>query len=103
MQGLATATNAAMLSRQVVRRQHPLAASASIVRMIAQQQQQQQRQQQRTYATPSGPPSKGFRMARTPRWDEEKESTFDRAGKFFLMTEMFRGMYVALEQYFRPP
>jgi NADH dehydrogenase (ubiquinone) Fe-S protein 8 len=24
-------------------------------------------------------------------------------GKFFLMTEMARGMYVLLEQFFRPP
>lgn len=45
---------------------------------------------------------------RTPRinraltW-EEGESSLDKAGKFFLMTEMLRGMYVVLEQFFRPP
>jgi NADH dehydrogenase (ubiquinone) Fe-S protein 8 len=27
----------------------------------------------------------------------------DRAGKYFLLMEMFRGMYVSLEQFFRPP
>lgn len=80
-----------MLSRQLVRRQ-PIAAS-TIARIVA----------QRTYATPSGAPPKGFRLTRPPRWDEKKESTFDTLGKFFLMTEMFRGMYVALEQFFRPP
>ena len=46
--------------------------------------------------------------ARTPRieraqhWDEG-ESSLDKAGKYFLMTEMLRGMYVVLEQFFRPP
>lgn len=57
----------------------------------------------RGYATPSGPPPKNFRLATPPRWDQEKESTFDRVGKYFLMTEMLRGMYVLLEQFFRPP
>jgi NADH dehydrogenase (ubiquinone) Fe-S protein 8 len=95
MQGLTTSTTAAaMLSRQLVRRQAMTPASLSAVtRIVA----------QRTYATPHGPPPKGFRMARSKRWDDEEESTLDRAGRFFLMTEMFRGMYVALEQYFRPP
>jgi NADH dehydrogenase (ubiquinone) Fe-S protein 8 len=47
-------------------------------------------------------------LPRTPRltaattW-ENGESALDKAGKFFLMTEMFRGMYVVLEQFFRPP
>lgn len=90
MQGLTTST-AAMLSRQLVRRQ-PLPAAA-VVRIVA----------QRTYATPSGPPPPGFRLPKTKRWDEEPESALDRAGRFFLLTEMFRGMYVAMEQYFRPP
>ena len=45
---------------------------------------------------------------RTPRlparekWDEG-ESSLDKAGKYFLMTEILRGMYVVLEQFFRPP
>lgn len=58
---------------------------------------------QRSYATPSGPPPKGFRLRRPIQWHEEKESTLDRAGRFFLFSEMARGMYVALEQFFRPP
>lgn len=57
----------------------------------------------RTYATPSGPPPSNFRLPPPERWDESKESSIDKAGKFFLMSEMFRGMYVVLEQYFRPP
>ncbi|KAH6682660.1 23 kDa subunit of putative NADH-quinone oxidoreductase [Halenospora varia] len=54
-------------------------------------------------ATPSGPPPIGFRLPRPERWDESKESSLDKAGKYFLLTEMMRGMYVALEQFFRPP
>lgn len=57
----------------------------------------------RSYATPSGPPPKGFRLPRLPDWDQEKDGTFDRVGKYFLLTEMARGMYVLLEQFFRPP
>ncbi|KAI1424322.1 NADH-ubiquinone oxidoreductase 23 kDa subunit [Xylaria sp. FL1777] len=91
MQGLATSTSTAMLSRQLMRRQ-PLPA-ATMIRIVA----------QRTYATPSGPPPAGFRLPRSKRWDDESESTLDRTGRYFLLTEMFRGMYVALEQYFRPP
>ena len=54
-------------------------------------------------ATPAGPPPQGFRTPRPERWDEGKESTLDKAGKYFLMTELMRGMYVVLEQFFRPP
>jgi hypothetical protein len=54
-------------------------------------------------ATPSGPPPAGFRMPVPKRWDEGKESSLDKAGKYFLMTEIFRGMWVVLEQFFRPP
>lgn len=57
----------------------------------------------RGYATPSGPPPKNFRLRPPVEWDQEKESTLDKAGKYFLMTEMLRGMYVLLEQFFRPP
>jgi len=57
----------------------------------------------RPYATPSGPPPQGFRLPRPERWNEKKESALDQAGRYFLLTEMFRGMYVLLEQYFRPP
>jgi len=55
------------------------------------------------YATPSGPPPQGFRLPKPTRWNESKESALDQAGKYFLLTEMARGMYVVLEQYFRPP
>lgn len=54
-------------------------------------------------ATPSGPPPAGFRLPRAERWDESKESSLDKAGNYFLLTELFRGMYIVLEQYFRPP
>jgi NADH dehydrogenase (ubiquinone) Fe-S protein 8 len=54
-------------------------------------------------ATPTGPPPSGFRLPRKERWDEGKESSLDKAGNYFLLTEMFRGMYVVLEQFFRPP
>lgn len=54
-------------------------------------------------ATPVGPPPQGFRLPRVARWDESKESSLDKAGNYFLLTEMVRGMYVVLEQFFRPP
>lgn len=57
----------------------------------------------RGYATPSGPLPPGFRTKRPTMWDEEKEPMLDKIGRYFLLTEMFRGMYVLLEQFFRPP
>jgi len=57
----------------------------------------------RAYATPSGLPPQGFRLPKPKRWNESKDSALDQAGKYFLLTEMVRGMYVVLEQYFRPP
>ncbi|KAK4696092.1 hypothetical protein P7C71_g1765, partial [Lecanoromycetidae sp. Uapishka_2] len=57
----------------------------------------------RLSATPAGPPPQGFRLPRKERWDEGAESSIDKAGKYFLLTEMLRGMYVVLEQFFRPP
>lgn len=57
----------------------------------------------RGYATPMGPPPKGFRQQPVKKWDEDPEGTFDKLGKYFLLTEMARGMYVLLEQFFRPP
>jgi NADH dehydrogenase (ubiquinone) Fe-S protein 8 len=57
---------------------------------------------QRGYATPMGPPPKGFRTSKPIEWAGDKDSTLDRLGKYFLMTEMARGMYVLLEQFFRP-
>ena len=53
-------------------------------------------------ATPSGPPPQGFRLPRPQRFDEG-ESSINKAGNYFLLTEIFRGMYVVLEQFFRPP
>lgn len=54
-------------------------------------------------ATPAGPPQPGFRLSRHNRWDRDSESSLDQASKYFLMSELFRGMYVVLEQFFRPP
>ena len=57
----------------------------------------------RRAATTEGPPPQNFRIPRPERWNEKKESVFDQAGNYFLLTEMMRGMYVVLEQFFRPP
>ncbi|OHE98632.1 NADH-quinone oxidoreductase [Colletotrichum orchidophilum] len=57
----------------------------------------------RTYATPAGPPPPNFRMKRHQTWDEDQESTLNKLGRYFLLSEMARGMYVLLEQFFRPP
>jgi len=54
------------------------------------------------YALPSGPPPQGYRLPRPKRFDEG-EHVLDKASNYFLLTEMFRGMYVVLEQFFRPP
>lgn len=54
-------------------------------------------------ATPAGPPQAGFRLPAPKRWDQGPESALDKASKYFLMAEIFRGMYVVLEQFFRPP
>ncbi|KAI9752805.1 MAG: hypothetical protein M4579_005480 [Chaenotheca gracillima] len=54
-------------------------------------------------ATPGGAPPSNFRIPPKERWDTSKESALDKAGKYFLLTEMARGMYVVLEQFFRPP
>jgi NADH dehydrogenase (ubiquinone) Fe-S protein 8 len=42
-------------------------------------------------------------LAPPKRWDQGSESAIDKATKYFLLSEMVRGMYVVLEQYFRPP
>ncbi|QIW99637.1 hypothetical protein AMS68_005155 [Peltaster fructicola] len=57
----------------------------------------------RSNATTEGAPPAGFRATRPPRWNERKDSVWDQAGNYFLLTEMLRGMYVVLEQFFRPP
>jgi NADH dehydrogenase (ubiquinone) Fe-S protein 8 len=69
------------------------AAAAAAAQLIA----------RRGYATPLGPPPKGFRQLPPKKWDEDDEKTFTKLGKYFLMTEMARGMYILLEQFFRPP
>lgn len=57
----------------------------------------------RRRATTEGPPPANFRLPKPERWNEKKESLLDQAGNYFLLTEMMRGMYVVLEQFFRPP
>lgn len=91
-------TSSAVMARHLARRQQQptLMAASTMLRLFA-------LQQQRGYATPLGPPPKGFRLPKTKTWDEDTESTLDKTGRYFLLSEMFRGMYVALEQYFRPP
>lgn len=88
---------AAMLARRQLTRA-PASASSLIMatRMMAQQQQ-------RGYATPKGALPQNFRTSKPVEWAWEKDSLLDRLGKYFLMTEMARGMYVLLEQFFRPP
>jgi len=54
------------------------------------------------HALPAGPPPKGYRLPRPKRFDDDA-GAIDKASNYFLLTEMFRGMYVVLEQFFRPP
>ncbi|KAL4949970.1 23 kDa subunit of NADH-quinone oxidoreductase [Aspergillus filifer] len=54
-------------------------------------------------ALPHGPPQPGFRLPPPQRWDQGTEGSLSKASKYFLMAEIFRGMYVVLEQFFRPP
>ncbi|KAK5137220.1 hypothetical protein LTR08_000725 [Meristemomyces frigidus] len=51
----------------------------------------------------TSPPPANFRLPKPVRWNEQKDSVWDRAGNYFLLTEMVRGMWVVLEQFFRPP
>lgn len=93
----ATSSAASLATRQLVlARTSPILRTATVANqlMLA---------RARGYATPSGPPPKGFRLPPPTEWDQEKEGTYTKAGKYFLLTEMFRGMYVLLEQFFRPP
>jgi NADH dehydrogenase (ubiquinone) Fe-S protein 8 len=96
MSQLTLSRSSAAALRQLSYQRHSLSIARQCLVLTAQRQQ-------RTYATPSGPPPKGFRLQPPKRWDQEKEGTFDKVGKFFLLTEMARGMYVVLEQFFRPP
>jgi NADH dehydrogenase (ubiquinone) Fe-S protein 8 len=38
-----------------------------------------------------------------PKRFYEDEGAMDKASNYFLLTEMLRGMYVVMEQFFRPP
>lgn len=42
-------------------------------------------------------------MAKPTRWYDDPEKAIDKAGNYFLLTEMVRGMWVVLEQFFRAP
>jgi NADH dehydrogenase (ubiquinone) Fe-S protein 8 len=55
------------------------------------------------HATPRGPPPPGFRLPPPTKWDQKGKSTMDHAGDYFLLTDLLRGMWVVLEQFFRPP
>jgi len=91
------AAAARQLTRVAIVKRVTAAPSATITAHLYAQQWR------RTYATPAGPPPKGFRLPAPKKWDEDTEGTFDKLGKYFLLTEMARGMYLLLEQFFRPP
>ncbi|KAL7957685.1 hypothetical protein V8C34DRAFT_284943 [Trichoderma compactum] len=94
-----SASAAAMLAkRQLARAPASTSSLMMATRMLATPYHQQ-----RGYATPNGPPPQNFRTSKQVEWAWEKDSLLDRLGKYFLMTEMARGMYVLLEQFFRPP
>jgi NADH dehydrogenase (ubiquinone) Fe-S protein 8 len=58
----------------------------------------------RAAALPAGPPPAGYRIPKTKRWDDAGEmSALDKTSNRFLLTEMVRGMWVVLEQFFRAP
>jgi NADH dehydrogenase (ubiquinone) Fe-S protein 8 len=38
-----------------------------------------------------------------PKRFDEGENVMDKASNYFLLTEMLRGMYVVMEQFFRAP
>jgi NADH dehydrogenase (ubiquinone) Fe-S protein 8 len=54
-------------------------------------------------ATPRGPPPPGFRLPPPTKWDQKDKAAMDHAGDYFLLTDLLRGMWVVLEQFFRPP
>ncbi len=96
-----TASTAMLARRQLTRA--AATASSSTAGLVALRAAAAAMAQQRGYATPNGPPPQNFRQSKRIEWSWDRESTLDRVGKFFLMTEMARGMYVLLEQFFRPP
>ncbi|KHN97446.1 NADH-ubiquinone oxidoreductase 23 kDa subunit [Metarhizium album ARSEF 1941] len=92
--------SAAMLAR---RNLTGVPSSTNSLAVVASRLVAAQKHQTRGYATPAGPPPKNFRTSRHTEWPWDKETTLDRLGKYFLLTEMARGMYVLMEQFFRPP
>ncbi|KAG6106887.1 hypothetical protein E4U31_000524 [Claviceps sp. LM219 group G6] len=94
-------TSAAMLARRQLAGAQ--CSTSSIMLAAANRLLVAQQYQRRGYATPMGPPPKDFRISKRLDWAKNKESTLDRMGKYFLLTEMVRGMYVLFEQFFRPP
>lgn len=54
-------------------------------------------------ALPAGPPPAGYRLPAPQTWETGKETSLDKVGKSFLLLEILRGMWVVLEQFFRPP
>uniref|UniRef100_A0A093VWM8 NADH-ubiquinone oxidoreductase 23 kDa subunit, mitochondrial n=1 Tax=Talaromyces marneffei PM1 TaxID=1077442 RepID=A0A093VWM8_TALMA len=54
-------------------------------------------------ATPSGPPPSGFRLPPPKRWDQDGESSLDKATKYFLMAELFRGIYTIFYPFEKGP
>ena len=103
----ATTRTAALAARQLAlaRSSSSPATPSAVLRALAASLQQQPWSMTvtRGYATPAGPPPKGFRVQRPKEWDEESEGTMTKVSNYFLLTEMFRGMYVLMEQFFRPP
>lgn len=89
----AAATSSSMASASPATRMAFAAASSQIFSLTP----------RRTYATPVGTPPKGLRITPRPEWDQETDATLDRVGKYFMLLEMARGMYVLMEQFFRPP
>ncbi|KAM3531964.1 hypothetical protein MY4038_004214 [Beauveria bassiana] len=94
-----TASTAMLASRQLTRATATTSTSTAALMAV----RAAAATQLRGYATPNGPPPQNFRQSKRIEWSWDRESTLDRVGKFFLMTEMARGMYVLMEQFFRPP
>ncbi|KAK6540289.1 hypothetical protein TWF694_009098 [Orbilia ellipsospora] len=62
-------------------------------------------EEQQAKAVSHPPNAGGVRTFRLPQqaWAGEKEAVLDKAARYFLMLETFRGMYVVMEQFFRAP
>lgn len=104
---LSTSGATAMLARRHLTSSLQARSTAASICHLYQHHQQLLKsassQQLRGYATPNGPPPVKFRKSERMEFAWEKDTMLDRLGKYFLMTEMARGMYLLLEQYFRPP